>query len=462
MAIPRTSHISSRRKDPSRPGRPSNDVMALPPRRYLPHVLIGVAMASSISLGNTAAIHAQEAAESVVDDQDATHEVAVTVVTIAEGGATLGQLTRVEAGLRRGIDAEPGIRYVSAADTLAPPDIPEEVQLAIDELEPIADMVRTGSASAALARARAATALFEANLEVVPRAALVDAYMLEATAQCRLRHRRECREGFSRVVTFREDLEYDAERYPPNHQRDFVAVKAHLIEHGSRGSIRITTEPPGAEVFVDGRSYGPSPAMAEGLIVGDHYATASAVGYQRGAARVTVDEAVQETAQIEILRSDRALLLEQDLGRIRSELGEARAGRNISGLSAYLFANQVIFAVVQPRSVELAVDLYLYDLRTRFLLRRQEVAVADGSEGGDMARDQVAVLYREVDTSGAIEAPAPPVLVDGPSPFWQRWWFWTAVGVVVASGVVAGVAFTGGDEVSPPADGWSRFEGRFQ
>jgi tetratricopeptide (TPR) repeat protein len=47
-------------------------------------------------------------------------------------------------------------------------------------------------------------------------------------------------------------------------------------------------------------------------------------------------------------------------------------------------------------------------------------------------------------TLGASPAPAVPA----PTPFYQRWWFWTAVGVAVVGGVVTAIALQGPDPYS--------------
>jgi tetratricopeptide (TPR) repeat protein len=59
-------------------------------------------------------------------------------------------------------------------------------------------------------------------------------------------------------------------------------------------------------------------------------------------------------------------------------------------------------------------------------------------------KPEPAVDVPAADFSIPDEEPAP-----APSPFYKKWWFWTAVGAVVAGGVVAVLLTTGGDDRVP-------------
>lgn len=70
----------------------------------------------------------------------------------------------------------------------------------------------------------------------------------------------------------------------------------------------------------------------------------------------------------------------------------------------------------------------------------------------------MAELYDDVDLSGNVEAPedeAPRVV--GPArPLWAQWWFWTAIGVVLVSGIVVALTIDTDPEVP---QGFTRFDG---
>lgn len=384
---------------------------------------------------------------------------------ITEGGASTGQATTVSIGIRRAVESMQGLRYTDPVDLLSTTSLPEEVQLALDDLDLIADAVRNGNAREAAEHSERAVAAFEENLSVVRRAALFDAYMLDALVHCRLDERRRCVQGFERVLTFRESAEYDATRYPVNFAQLFEETRSRVTA-GQRSSLRVITNPEGAEVFVDGTSYGASPVVVDNLLAGDHYVTVKAVGYEKLVSRATVTARESASTSLLLQPIARALLLERDLARIPSELGEERAGPVISGLSGYLFAAQIVLGLIsESPNGELDVGLYLYDLRTHFLLSEKHATIPASGETLEGARALTEVLYQGVDLQGAVAAPDvdsnAPRVVEPARPLWKRWWFWTAIGVVAVSGATATYLLTR-DSGNDVPDGFSRLAGSAQ
>ena len=383
--------------------------------------------------------------------------VTATALLVTQDGVSPAQATNVGIGVRRGIEADTRLRFADPVDLLSDASVPEDIRAAIDDLDAIAELVRSGDASVAQRRARAALQAFEMALVAVKRTALIDAYMLDAVALCRMNERRQCIDAFRRVVVFRESIEYDASRYPADYAALFAQTKAQVLA-GPRGSVQVVTDPAGAEIFVDGRSFGPAPAVADGLLVGDHFVTIKRVGFEKLIASITVEPDRMATARFPLQPIQRALLLERDLSRLPTELGEDRAGPIISGLTGYLFANQAVIGLLRPaEGGGVDVALYLYDLRTRFLLKERRATVPD-ADATERTTALVAELYDDVDTSGQVDAPedGAPRVVAPARPLWERWWFWTAIGVVLVSGVV--VAFAINTDPLVPK-GFTRFNG---
>ena len=383
--------------------------------------------------------------------------VTATALLVEQEGVTPAQVTSIGVGIRRGIEADARLRFADPVELLSDASVPEEIQAAVDDLDAIAELIRAGDPAEAQRRAEAAIGAFEMALAAVKRAALTDAYMLQAVSLCALNQRRACSEAFGRVVTFRESIEYDDTRYPAEYARTFAQVKERVLA-SARGAVQIVAEPAGGEVFVDGRSFGAAPALADGLLIGDHFVTIKRVGFEKLIARVTVVAGRTATARFPLQPIQRALLLERDLSRLPTELGEPRAGPVIAGLTGYLFANQAVIGLLRPaRGGGLDVALYLYDLRTRFLLKQRNATVGE-ADATERATALVAELYDGVDLSGNVEAPPDeraPVVVPA-RPLWQQWWFWTAIGVVAVSGVAIGLAVDTDPEVP---QGLTRFTG---
>lgn len=383
--------------------------------------------------------------------------VTATALLVTQEGVTAEQATMVSVGVRRGIDADHRLRFADPVDLLSDASVPDEIQAAVDDLDAIAELVRSGDATEAQRRVQVAIQAFEMALVAVKRASLTDAYMLDALALCRLNQRRPCADGLARVITFRESMEYDSSRYPTDYAALFAQTASRVLA-GPRGSVQIVTEPAGAEVFVDGRSFGAAPAVADGLLVGDHFVTIKRVGFEKLVARVTVERDRTATARFPLQPIQRALLLERDLSRLPTELGEDRAGPVISGLSGYLFANQAVIGLLRPgQGGGIDVALYLYDLRTRFLLKERHATVPD-AEATDRTTALLAELYDDVDLSGNVAAPEDvrPRVVEPARPLWEQWWFWTAIGVVLVSGIVVALTVDTTPEVP---QGFTRFNG---
>jgi hypothetical protein len=387
--------------------------------------------------------------------------VTATAIMLLEGGATASQGATVSIGLRRGLSDVEGVRFVHPVDVLSPAPFNEDVQFAIEELEPLMDQVANGDARDAATRADAIVELFEQNLEAVRREQLIDAMMIAAVARCRTGRARECETGFARVLVFREGHEYDEARYPAEYADVFARVRSRTLS-AARGTLVVETEPEGAEIYVDGRSYGPSPARVDGLLVGDHYVTVKHLGYERIIRRATLDGS-ESTARYELQPNERSQLVASDEFQrvLRGELGEERAGPNLRSLGNTLGAAQVLVGVVRPiGESQVHVQVWLYDIRTRFLLSSAEGTITEDEAGTVTARQMAVRLYEGVDLAGGIAAPEDggPGGGERQPELWEQWWFWTVVGVVVVAG---GVGIGAGVAASGPGvpDGWTRIDG---
>lgn len=412
-----------------------------------------------LCLSGPALASAQEEAEGDAES------VATTTLILPEGGATDGDAALVTIGVRRGLGEVPGVRFIHPVDVLSPPEISEDLAFSFDELEPLADQVRTGDARDVADRAATLIDLFEQNLLAVRREQLIDAYMLRGVALCRLRRNRDAEPVFARVMTFREGYEYDASRYPPECADLFNEVRDRTLA-GPRASLEVVTEPEGAEIYVDGRSYGPSPVVVNDLLAGDHYVTIKHIAYVKAVERATVAR-TGSSVRYALTPNERSALIAspEALGALRGELGEERAGSTIRSLGNTLGAAQCVIGVARPSGDELHVELFLYDVRTRFLLNRSELDMTRDEAGMEVARDAAVRLYEGVDLSGAIDAPVDEngLPTTRTPEVWEQWWFWTAIGagaVAIGVGVGVGVAATQSSEPALP-EGWVRFDARF-
>jgi len=400
----------------------------------------------------------EEPAEPLPPEEPISEErpVKVTVFIFPELEMDMNVATELTAGLRRGIRADQRLEYIdpsSALDTEETGDTPANRG---------AQLVETAYQRAGAGRWRQivrllddAQELFESDLAHARTRDLVDASLLWGAAQCKLRRRRVCESAFRRVVTFRENAEYDTSVLPEDVAQVFEEIRDETLA-GDRGSIRIESEPPGAEVFVDGRFVGAAPTRAEGLLAGDHYVTLKLPGYAREVRRVNVSTDFEETVNLELYQLENAPLLRDALAGAREEMGNPQVGPGMRDLWSLLLVDQVVLGEARRigDSDEFNIVLYLYDLRTNHGLRRLERRVTwtvpDLAEAEQLAVE----LYRDVDLSGRIqprEEPLPPP-PEEPVPFYRTWWFWSIAGAVIV-GTTIGVASALAPEGQPEGTG---------
>ncbi len=390
-------------------------------------------------------------------------ERTTSAVFVYEAGATIEQGAIVSMGLRQGVAEVPGLRFVHPADAMTRLPFDQEFEDALMELDSVADMVRTGDAAYAYQRADELVQIFERNLVRVRREQLVDAYMLAAVGRCRAARRRECEERMSEIIAWRESLTYDEERYGSQARDVFDRVRARATS-GARGTLIVETEPPGAEVYVDGRSYGPSPVRVDGLLAGAHYVTIKEVNHLKQIVRVEVRGGRETNERIVLDENPQAALVASEAvqDHLRGELGEPRAQRTGQSVGRELGRKQLIIGVLRPAAGDrVHVQLYLYHMVTQHLQSQAEGTVSVDEAGIARTAELAQNLYRDVDLEGGIEAPEDDTEIVAPTPeVYEQWWFWTAIGggvAAVAIGIIIGVVVAEESAQGPP-DGQFRFE----
>ena len=86
------------------------------------------------------------------------------------------------------------------------------------------------------------------------------------------------------------------------------------------------------------------------------------------------------------------------------------------------------------------VEAFLYDLRTREMLRKASRTVVADSPATDV-QDLVGQLYNKISYEAELTQPKeaePPKQITR-KPIYKRWWFWTIVGVAAGGVIAAGV-----------------------
>jgi hypothetical protein len=279
-----------------------------------------------------------------------------------------------------------------------------------------------------------------------PVAPIVQALTLLAAARFIDGDTEGAREALRRAKSLDPDLAYDAKLFPPKMRRIFTEVKLLLDELG-KGSLAVQSDPPGAEVLLNGKPVGLAPVAIPSCGSGANYLTFLAPGF------------VPTTVQVEVTGGEEKKI-EQALGRYdddpvpllertRVSTGEPTASAAMRDLARRAQADLLLVASVgevPPDGARLS--LYLYDLRSGRLAKQvkrsttmAELDAAAAAAVAELDPGLVAVNPAPPDDGQAAKQPN---IVVRSAKKWRRWkYFWHSVAViggVVLAGTIVGIA----------------------
>ncbi|HEV8320224.1 MAG TPA: PEGA domain-containing protein [Myxococcota bacterium] len=283
---------------------------------------------------------------------------------------------------------------------------------------------------------------YRAVLGYVPRKEeLIEALMYYASALYLSKKTADCEKVLREVVLLDPDLRYDDDRFPARMSLNVDKVRE-AVSAAPRGSVEIASDPPFAEVYVNGTYRGVTPMEVFGLPEGENYVTLRKDGYKKYADTMTVEADKSASFEASLEPVFRYPLYDETRKTVTPELGEPRAGKAVMETQSKFYVDQVVFVTLAAEGDELRATFYLYDLRSRLLLKKVTGLVDPkaGQEELDVSvGDMVTTLYTGVRLDGSIERPEESLAGVGERkkrPFFYKWWFWTGVGGVVLAGVL--------------------------
>jgi len=204
-----------------------------------------------------------------------------------------------------------------------------------------------------------------------------------------------------------------AERYPSKIVTRYAAVEAEL-ESRPTGRIAVTSDPPGATIFVDGIDRGQAPAEIGGLAEGLH------VVALRHPWLVPVAAFVDVVAD-DVVPMNRKL-----------DLGPVQAALDALGDPAALAPDGIYVGHIQGGAI-----------RGEWIDAKGRAVVPELAIGG--GTDSVAQRLADAIAKAGARAPppvivaAPPIQPEDTDGLTHQWWFWAGVGgaIVLAAGAVA-------------------------
>lgn len=278
-------------------------------------------------------------------------------------------------------------------------------------------------------------------LPFIKKQELADAMCALAVAYFQQGDKKEAKNTFVRLLVWRADHVYDTEKFPPSVLATFDEAKK-ALEKMKRGSIEIKSEPEGAQAYVDGKYIGVTPAVAEGLLVGEHWVTFKKEGFRKSVLSGSVSPKFQQTITAMLDRSGKYLLVEQAITAIEKQIGNQKIDDTADNFKETLLLDHGVFlrVVKAAQANTLNVDAFLYDLRTRELLKKASRPVTADSPKNEVA-ELVNELYNKISYEAELTQPKdaePPKQIKR-KPIYKRWWFWTIIGVAAGGAIAAGV-----------------------
>lgn len=238
----------------------------------------------------------------------------------------------------------------------------------------------------------------------------------------------------------------------------YEKVKAE-VEGSGFGAVTIETEPPHAEIFVDGRYRGVAPQTVAGLFPGKHLFVFAHEGYAKKTVPISVNAEggapLEHESTLEPAR--KKILLDQLVPKLQSEAkaigpDNRKGGEAIQKVGSLLFAE---VALLIEASGDVAkqkrVKMYLFDTRSQQLLNTVDQTIDWSYRNRKAIRAAVDELL-DIDYVAALggETKIDPDVRGGGGGIATKWWFWTLVTVGVAGATAGIILATQSDDEAPP------------
>lgn len=312
-----------------------------------------------------------------------------------------------------------------------------------------------------------------------------DCFLYLGAAEVLRGRARQSRTPFLRLLIIDPERRPDPDLFPPPVTEAFDYVTSQLGRVRNGGLI-VNSSPAGADVFIDGVYQGPTPQEVSSIKAGRHYVRVRQQGFTETGQ--VVDITPRRTIEVEanLEPTEDGPMVAELLQQLAIQIAEAsdEASETVQRLGEVLNLEVLFTAVVVPEveaeseseaegEAEGEVDAEAENGNVSVLLNGWDVMRGESIaqvNSGPFAADAVVLIgdiqspFEELvsstwTTMNTAQAPIEPVVEPQPDiepeperrrrPFWQRWWFWTAVGAVVLGaglGIGFGAAAAGNDD----------------
>jgi PEGA domain len=234
---------------------------------------------------------------------------------------------------------------------------------------------------------------------------------------------KKAQDSFVRALLHDGRLQLDAKQYGVDVKHVFDKATAEVGKL-PKASLRIDSEPPGARVTVQEQVVGRTPIPALRLPVGRHLLHFARTGYTPTAAFADVTK--EGTTAMVVLKPLAAVAEVRRLAKpLAVGLGKGKVPTGARALAERLEARYLV--------VGAGTAFEVWDTQSG-----NQLSGLTSANVGSLAKQVKAfVVQPSVVPSPVGQGKQPPELAVN-EPVYKKWWFWTAVGVVVVGGATAG------------------------
>lgn len=244
---------------------------------------------------------------------------------------------------------------------------------------------------------------------------------------------------FSDAIQLRADVNVDDFSTLPEATEAFAKARDSRKTAGT-GALSIDSDPPNAEVFMDGRFMGIAPVDEPSIPAGNHWIVLRKAGYERKTIPVSVKPdkpAVVSLAAAKMTPARRKPLYDKAVAKVALTQPEAEDVSAVEDVKA-LFLSDLAMLVRIRRGSEggFTGHVSLWDLQTMTRLwTGHEPPTGESSSLGRGAAEALVSSAIAVDEERmrVKESGAATIKPKGGG-IVTKWWFWTAIGVVVVGG----------------------------
>lgn len=291
-------------------------------------------------------------------------------------------------------------------------------------------------------------------------------------------HSRQSRTPFLRLLIIDPERRPDPDLFPPPVTEAFDYVSSQL-SRVRNGELTVSSTPVGADVFIDGVYQGYTPQEIPSIKAGRHYVRVRRQGFTETGQVVDITPRRATNVEATLEPTEDGTVVEELLEQLALQIYEAsdEASGTVQRLGEVLNLEVLVTAVVvredagedegdgesdgQSASGNVSVLLNGWDVIEGESIAQQNAGpfVPDAvALVGDIQAPFDELLSSTWTTMNTSQAPIEPIVEPQPDiepeperrrPFWQQWWFWTAVGAVVLGaglGIGFGAAAAGDDD----------------